>query len=111
MKDVGMGCLIVWGIPLALILAFWGIGSVVTGMNERTPDQTTVVIDEPSPSVRPYEPPVGPVNIPSPNPDNDYVPSAPSEEQDGDVVLCEDGTISDSGGAQGACSWHGGLAD
>jgi hypothetical protein len=30
---------------------------------------------------------------------------------DGYAVLCEDGTISYSGGIQGACSWHGGVAD
>lgn len=25
-------------------------------------------------------------------------------------VICNDGSISDSGGIQGACSWHGGVS-
>jgi hypothetical protein len=36
-------------------------------------------------------------------------PTIPGGE--GYAVYCEDGTISYSGGIQGACSWHGGVAD
>ena len=37
-----------------------------------------------------------------PAPDNPYY---------GGTVMCNDGTISNAGGSQGACSWHGGVND
>ena len=43
-----------------------------------------------------------------PPPDAVYVPNLSS--QPGYAALCSDGTTSDAGGIQGACSWHGGVA-
>lgn len=45
--------------------------------------------------------------------DYEYGPDTTEEYGSGSgySVMCEDGTMSDSGGIQGACSWHGGVAD
>jgi hypothetical protein len=59
----------------------------------------------------------GPSYVPDPTPPevsgfcatHDCIPNF--ENGDGYVVQCEDGTWSQSGGIQGACSWHGGVRD
>ncbi len=44
-------------------------------------------------------------------PEDSYQPDYTSPERSGNgyMVFCNDGTISYSGGRQGACSWHGGV--
>lgn len=42
---------------------------------------------------------------------NDDKLPAPENSNFDSTVLCNDGTISDAGGSQGACSWHGGVND
>lgn len=73
-----------------------------TGPRRYAPDSPPVA-EEPSPTYDediPEEPPTAPgENIPN------------YENGRGYRVQCEDGTYSQSGGIQGACSWHGGVAD
>jgi len=46
-----------------------------------------------------------------PPPDPVFVPGVDADGGVGTTVMCADGTLSDAGGLQGACSWHGGLAN
>ena len=66
--------------------------------------------DEPDYGYDPYEDPDYGYS-----PDDEYGADAPTTEDfgsgHGSVGLCEDGTLSDSIGRQGACSHHGGVAD
>jgi hypothetical protein len=74
-------------------------GLSLTGTRPSAPEPAPVP-DEAPPAYEYDEPPPAPgENIPN------------YENGRGYRVQCEDGTYSQSGGIQGACSWHGGLAD
>jgi hypothetical protein len=76
-------------------------------------------LPQPEPGQSAPEPP--PVYEDAPPAYDDDIPEEPAtapgenipnyENGRGYRVQCEDGTYSQSGGIQGACSWHGGVAD
>lgn len=102
-----------WVLPvfagsILLFLAFLGsLGSSSTPQPQTSPNSSTSQLFEQSGNV--VEP--SPTSLPTVEAPTLQIPTKARtmDTSPGFTVLCKDGTLSNAGGKQGACSWHGGV--
>lgn len=112
-SEVGRKVFDAWVLPLVagsiiLFLAFLGsLGTSSTPQLQTTPNSNTSQLLEQGGNIGEPSPP----SLPSVEAPTLQTPTKARtiDTSPGFTVFCKDGTISNAGGKQGACSWHGGV--